>query len=59
MLVSLTLVVLRFMMIVVLIVLSGLDSFVDFRKDMRFVLLSARPKSFNICLFLANYCYLP
>ena len=47
MLVSLTLVVLRSMMIVVLIVLRGLDSFVDFREDMRFVLLCVSPKSFN------------
>ena len=44
MLVSLSLVVLRSMMIVVLIVLRGLDSFVDFREDMRFVLLYASPR---------------
>lgn len=45
MLVSLTLVFLRSMMIVVLIVLRGVDSFVD---DIGFVLLCVSPKSFNM-----------
>lgn len=57
MLLTCTLVVARSMIVVVVIVLSRLDSIVDLFKDMHFVLVYASPRSFNFCPLLADWCY--
>ena len=57
MLLTCTLVVVRSMIVVVVIVLSRLDSIVDLFKDMHFVLLYASPRSLNFCPYLADWCY--
>ena len=52
MLLTLTMVDTRYMILVVLIVLSRVDSVVDLSDEMHFILLN-----FNIFPFQANWCF--
>ena len=57
MLLTLTMVDTRSMILVVLIVLSRVDSVVDVCDEMHFISLRVSPTNFNIFPFQANWCF--